>query len=181
MKFLTKPIVKSILAFGIVAGTVGCASQGGSFENAEFRADRAAEVTDHASFSDCNQTAIMLSGQATRPALYHNSAKQALRCLSDVADNASSISRSERMQLHALAIVNFAKSGEINSAQTELALFMNQYPFDDLYLANGASFTDTMSLMLGEVSPRQAATSSLSNSTRELKSEFRRQQFWTVN
>ena len=181
MKILSNSVVMSIMAVGIMMGTAGCATQGGGYENAEYRADRAAEVAAHDSFFDCQQSAISLSKQAARPALYHSSATLALRCISDLADNRDAVSRNERMQLHALAIVNFAKSGEIAVAQSELKNFKQQYAFYDLYLDDGASFIDTMNLMLGEVPPRLAADNSLSNASTALKRELRRQQYWKIN
>jgi len=179
MNFSLKPIlskaVKKTALCCLVATSVACANKPGM------------AVTDmeNSKFDECAHSIMSVSPHSeltpNSAAKYHFSAKRALSCLGSVPLFSMKADKLKVMQIHALAIVNLLKSGELNQAQYELSRFIKKHPYADLMLADGSSFVDSMNLLLGEVPLKLAAKNSLLNAHVALKSELRRQQYWKVN
>jgi len=170
MNFLIKPAIKTIVLCSLVATFVGCAN-------------KIPVVNDivNSEFADCSSAMTSSKISANNPAKYHLTAKQALSCLGSAPFSTSDTDKTLMMQLHALAIVNLVKSGELTRAKSEQNRFKRHYRHTDLMLVDGSSFVDSLDLLLGEVPVSQADNGSLLNASASLKSELRRQQYWKAN
>jgi hypothetical protein len=178
MKLPLKPVMKTAMICGLSAMFVGCANHAfiDDFGNADEN-----EFYQSAAFDECASLLSENASAANNPAKYHLTAKQAMSCLEDAPLAARGELQTSVMQVHALAIVNLVKSGQLDQAQSELSNFKQQFPRRDLMLMDGSSFVDTLELLLGEAPIEMAANGSLLNASNELKSELRRQQYWQVN
>lgn len=171
MTLSVKNYFKPLALAGVVVLSTGCA----------LNASKTVVDTGPSDFELCSIAVTSVSAKANNPATHNLAAKQALSCLEDARHSAETLNDAQLMQVHALAIADFLKAGEISRAKEELTQFKDDYPRRDLYLENGASLIDTFDLVLGNASPDQASKDSLLNAHPVLKGEIRRQQHWEVN
>lgn len=132
-------------------------------------------------FEQCVASLATPLANAYNPATYHLGAKTALACLEDVPVISNEIMRLSVMQVHALAISQFLKAGDLASAERQVNIFKSTFPRRDLILEGGASFLQTVELIIGQAPIEQSASASLLNASPALKSELRRHQYWQVN
>ena len=85
------------------------------------------------------------------------------------------------MQAYALGIVNYAKGGDLATAQANLGMFQTAFAGYDLYLPNGASFIDTMTLLTGKRSIPNSYELSMLNINAKTETEFERLKYWKKN
>ncbi len=149
----------------MVLGLAACATNGG-------------DIATGPTFKDCQAYAIAQAENATsgdNAALYHAAAESLTYCAANADVNADQL---DVMQSLALAIMNYFKAGDVASAQSVLGEFKQTYPGQDLFFADGSSFIDSAALLLGELPEQAAGRGSLVNAKADLKSEFRRLQYW---
>lgn len=105
-------------------------------------------------------------------------ANQSVRCLKDIHFYPKHPDNQEAMRLNALAVVNYVKSGDIESAQNELSAFKIRFVQQDLVFADYTSFVDTATALLEpNLSPRQLA---MLNINPTLKNELSRKRQWSL-
>ena len=109
-------------------------------------------------FLRCKQDGVLLDESAREKkssAQYAASAKTLDQCLADIdeyRDVAPVISAEfveQKMQVHALTVLNYFKAGDIKHAKLQLRAFELSYPGRDLYFSDYTSFIDSLSLLLG--------------------------------
>jgi hypothetical protein len=183
---------KTLLLCGLVALAAGC-SQRPIFDNSELsnqelnhqdlnkQVQEPADFSSTAAFEECLASLAEPLANANNPATYHLGAKYALACLEEAPAMSNRIVQVSVMQVHALAISQFLKAGDINAASQQLRTFKSRFPNQDLLLEDGASFIHTVELAIGLAPKEQSASNSLLNASSALKSELRRQQYWQVN
>lgn len=183
---------KTLLLCGLVALASGC-SQRPVFTNQELnnqerntqvpnkQMQEPTDLSSTAAFEECLASLADPLGNANNPATYHLGAKYALACLEEAPAMTNRIVQVSVMQVHALAIAQFLKAGDMHAATQQLRAFKSRFPNQDLLLEDGASFIHTVELAIGLVPKEQSASNSLLNASSALKSELRRQQYWQVN
>lgn len=82
------------------------------------------------------------------------------------------------MRSYALAIQNYMKGGDVLAARQLLGIFQENFPGEDLYYADGSSFTETMTLLVGMGGPGAAGQLAMSNVGSQIKAELRRADYW---
>ena len=80
---------------------------------------------------------------------------------------------------YALSVQNYFKAGDMDKARANLARFRQAFPENDLYYADGSSFTETMELLLGQRDLK--GSFALLNVNDELKDEVLRIDYWRRN
>ena len=150
----------------------------------EFREDRHAEITAMREYRDCRDEALELDAkarQAGSPARYLASARMIEGCEAALGPEIARLAVEERMRAYALSIQNFFKGGNVASARANLGKFKAAFNGKDLYYADGASFSDSMTLVLGEADDSALGEFSVVNVSPELKAELRRVRYWQRN
>jgi len=168
---------KSLLLWGFILLAAGCSQQPVIIEPVP---EPVAEFSKSA-FDDCVSSLAEPLANAANPASYHLGAKYALACLEEAPEIRNEIVQLSVMQVHALAITQLLKAGDMQSAVQQVNAFKSRYPRRDLILEDGASFVQTIELIIGQAPIEQAAHASLLNASPALKSELRRHQYWQVN
>ncbi len=149
-----------------------------------FREDRHAEVTAMREYRDCRDEALALDAkarQAGSPARYLASARMIDGCEAALGPETARLALEERMRAYALSIQNYLKGGDVAKARENLGNFKTAFAGSDLYYADGASFSDTMTLVLGEADESALGEFSTVNVSPELKAELRRVRYWQRN
>jgi hypothetical protein len=149
-----------------------------------FREDRHAEITAMREYRDCRDEALALDGkarQAASPARYLASARMIENCEAALGPEAAHLSPEERMRAYALSIQNYFKGGDIAKARENLGKFKTAFAGNDLYYADGSSFSDSMTLVLGVADDSALGEFSTVNVSPELKAELRRVRYWQRN
>lgn len=135
-------------------------------------------------FRQCRDEALALDAKArsaATAAAYRAAAEQAAKCDSDLGAKAAAVPLQERMSLAAIAILDALKGGDPGAARDRLQRFKARFPGQDLALADGTSFVDTIELVLsgpeGEIRTRHAQRSVGPAARRELL----RARYWARN
>ena len=149
-----------------------------------FREDRYVEIAAMREYRDCRDEALTLdekARQASSPARYLASARMIEGCEAALGPETARLAHQERMHAYALSIQNYLKGGDVAKARENLANFKAVFAGSDLYYPDGASFSDTMTLILGEASDSALGEFSTVNVSPELKAELRRIRYWQRN
>ena len=85
------------------------------------------------------------------------------------------------MRAYATAIQNHLKGGDVGAAREGLGRFTQTFSGQDLYLSDGASFVETVALLVGETDRQSIGEFSTANVPAPLKSELRRVRYWERN
>lgn len=178
-----KARTKGVLVAGFLALTLGACTQTAMApqEGIGYRQARFAELETVRAFRACHEEVLTLDRQAQGkgdPAVYLSSAKLAENCERDLGSNAASLQQEERMRNYALVVQNYLKGGDIRAARESLDSFKVAFDGYDLYLTGGASFVDTMDLLLGNVDVPGQPNLALLNAEADLKDEMRRAVRW---
>lgn len=88
------------------------------------------------------------------------------------------ISVGERMRAYALSIQNYLKGGDVARARDNFDRYRKAFPDNDLYYADGTSFSSTMEALLGRQEPWSFGEFANLNVPDSLKSEMRRMNYW---
>ena len=112
------------------------------------------------------------------PAQFMALAKQADRCVQDIRFYPEHPDNQLGMQLNALAVVNYVKSGELEMARDSLNEFTHRFAQQDLVFGDYTSFIDTATALLEpDLSNRQLA---MLNINPTLRSELNRARQWSL-
>lgn len=150
-------------------------------EGIAYREARFAEMSALRQYRECRDEALTLDKQAreaANPARYLASARLLERCESDLGPNTAGLAEDERMRAYALAVQNQLKGGDVAAARAGLERFRAAFPGEDLYYADGSSFTETMELLLGLGAPGATGELAMSNVGSAVKAELRRADYW---
>lgn len=146
-----------------------------------FRESRFEQMQGIKAFEACRDEGLTLDSQARSRAsagAFLNSARVLDGCNANLGSAASAVSKSERMRVQALASLNYFKAGDVEQARRSFEGFKAAYPDNDLYFADGSSFTETTEVLLGRTDPISFGQFAALNVNKRLKSEMRRLNHW---
>lgn len=175
-------VVAALLATG-ACSTAG-PNQSEDAGGVDYRQDRFEQVSALQDFRKCRDRALKLDRQARESGnrgQFLASAKLLDDCRSNLEHKAANAAKPERIRAMALTIQNYVKGGDPAAAAKRLKSFRATFPNKDLYLANGASFTATMSAILGQTDDSQLGRLSTLNTAGVVKDELRRMRHWQHN
>jgi hypothetical protein len=132
-------------------------------------------------FETCRDEGLTLDSQARSRAsagAFLNSARVLDGCGANLGSAASAVPKPERMRVHALAVLNYFKGGDVEQARLSFESFNATYPDDDLYFGDGSSFTETTDVLLGRTDPISFGRFAVLNVNDRVKSEMRRLNHW---
>ena len=161
-----------------------CQTTSSPSEGIGFREARFQEISAMENYRSCVDDAVKLDQDARskgNPGGYIASARLIEKCEADLGPEAAHVAIEERMQAYALGIVNYAKGGDLATAQANLGMFQTAFAGYDLYLPNGASFIDTMTLLTGKRSIPNSYELSMLNINAKTETEFERLKYWKKN
>ncbi len=156
----------------------------GGMEGIDFRQARFLEISAMRDYRGCIDDALKVAEQAKASGQtggYRTSAKIFERCEAELGSEAAQLAREERMRNYALGIVNYIKAGDIRHAQTNLEKFKKAFDGHDLYLPNGASVIDSVSLLTTKRDDASAQEMAMMNVSSTLRAEIQRVRFWKNN
>ena len=151
------------------------------FNDVSFRESRFEQMQSIKAFEACRDEGLTLDSQARSRAsagAFLNSARVLDSCGTNLGSAASAVSKSERMRVHALAVLNYFKGGDVEQARLSFEGFKATYPDDDLYFGDGSSFTETTEVLLGRADPISFGQFAVLNVNDRVKSEMRRLNHW---
>lgn len=146
-----------------------------------FRESRFEQMQAIKAFEDCRDEGLTLDSQARSRAsagAFLNSARVLDGCDVNLGSAASAVPKDERMRIYALATLNYFKGGEVEQARRSFEGFKASYPDNDLYFADGSSFTETTEVLLGRTDPISFGQFAALNVNKRVKSEMRRLNHW---
>jgi hypothetical protein len=149
-----------------------------------FREARFNEMSAIRNWQSCRDQAVELDKQAHdegSPARYLASAKLVEKCEADVGGDAARISSDERMRAYALAVQDYFKGGDIPKSRETLDKLKANFPGNDFYYANGASFIDTMEFLTGVRDRNTPGELGISNVDEGFRAELLRARYWKKN
>ena len=176
----------AVVAALLTATACTTAGQNGGSDatSANYRQDRYQEIAALEEFRKCRDRALKLDRRARENGnrgRFLASAELLENCETELGPKAADAAKAERMRAWALSIQNYIKGGDPAAAAERLQAFRDTFPDRDLYLANGASFTATMSALLGQTSNAELGRLSTLNTTAAVKDELRRMRHWRHN
>lgn len=187
----THPNTKKRATFlAVVAGVAlvlsACNTQTTAMQNEGigFRQARFAEISAMRDYRQCQEAALTLDRQARvqgSGARYLAAARMLEGCEADIGPEGARLAQEERMRAYAVIVQNYLKGGNVAKARTSLMAFKQNYEGADLYFANGASFVETMEILLGLRDRTAVGQFSTANVSGELKAELRRVRYWARN
>lgn len=153
-------------------------------EGINYRSQRYEEISAMRDYRDCVDQAIVMDSQArltASPAKYLASAKLIESCEAETGSGISQVGEEERMRNYALAVLNYARGGDMSKARQSLQTFEATFVGRDIYLRNGASFIDTVGVLVDRHEGSDFGRYSTLNVSRDLKDEMRRVSHWSAN
>jgi len=116
----------------------------------------------------------------TTPSQYLSLANTAQYCIGDIQFSPSHPDTQIAMQFSALALVNFVKAGDIQTASEALVKFRMTFPQQDLLFDDYTSFVDTATVLVNqdEITPHQLTYLNI-NPT--LRAEIKRARRWSLH
>jgi hypothetical protein len=175
-------LLATLAACASAATLIGCSSMGGPAEGIGYRQARFEKMEARRAYETCVEKAYDLDRSAREsasPAQYLASARLIDRCESELDAGVVGL-EDQRMTAYALSIQNYLKAGEVARARNHLDHFRAAFPNRDLYFADGTSFIDTMSVLLGTTSTSPAALATL-NINAGLRDDIKRAHYWKRN
>ena len=171
------------LAF-VFFGLAACVTNGDTtaYEGIGFREARFNEISAMRDYRQCRDEAVALDGQARADGSrgrYLASAQLLEKCESELGSEARGVAIDERMRAYALSVQNYFKAGDMDRARANLARFRQAFPQNDLYYADGSSFTETIELLLGQRDLK--GSFAMLNVNDELNDEVLRIDYWRRN
>jgi len=153
-------------------------------EGIGFREARFAEISAMRDYRACRDDAVELDHKARAEgsvARYLASAKLIEKCEADLGSDVAKVAEEERMRAYALNVQNYFKGGDVAKARVNLEKFTESFPENDLYLADGSSFVETMQVLLGVQGRSSLGQFSVANVNDDVKAELRRVRYWKKN
>ena len=175
--------IKSFFSLAIVLATLS-ACQSTTIKQSEgvgYREARFAEVAAIREWRSCRDEALTMDRQARKggdTAKYMASAKLLTKCEANMGSDAASAAIDERFRAYALSALNYLRAGDISAAHESLKKLQKGFPGKDLYLADGASFIDSMETLIGVKNRQSVNEFPMRNISGELKKELRRIRYW---
>jgi len=162
----------------------GCVTDGAttSYEGIGFREARFSEISAMRTYRSCRDEAVALDEQARADGSrgrYLASAQLLEKCESELGAEGRGVAVDERMRAYALSVQNYFKAGDMDKARANLGRFRQAFPENDLYYADGSSFTETMELLLGQRDLK--GSFAMLNVNDEVKDEVLRIDYWRRN
>jgi hypothetical protein len=173
--------------FAILSGTAilisACSTTGDSdpLPDLSFRESRFEQMQSIKAFEACRDEGLTLDSQARSRAsvgAFLNSARVLDDCGANLGSAASAVPKSEQMRVHALAVLNYFKGGDLEQVRRSFDDFKVTYPDNDLYFGDGSSFTETAEVLLGRADPMSFGRFAVLNVNDRVKSEMRRLNHW---
>ena len=155
-----------------------------AYEGIGYREARFAEISAMRDYRECRDQALELDKQARKngtPSRYLASARIIDKCESELGSTANKIGEEERIRAYALSVQNYFKGGDVVRARANLEKLKNGFPGKDLYLADGSSFIETMEFILSLKSSSTLYDLTLANVNEDLRTEFKRFNYWNKN
>ena len=190
-KFASNPhhnrIGRSLALVGVVLAVSACSTTPESSPDQKQSATDTDTVHKTAGLDDfrtCRDDALTLARKARAagvPGRYLASARLLASCPEKLGPNPSTTAQRERMRVMALSVVTYLKGGHVQAATEELNAFETAYPNRDLYFANGASFVESMSVLVNQTSDKNSPSVATMNVPENLKHEIRRTRHWANN
>lgn len=141
-------------------------------------AERAMGVRN--AFTDCRTEGLLMLSHASEQAnngQYQRAGLIFADCL-DEPGVAAEVAAEDRLRVLALATLSQLKAGDLESARELHARMESEFSSQDLYFADGTSFTESLDMLLGDSSDSDAAVFSTANVGAALKGEMRRVRYW---
>ena len=177
-------LLRRVATLSGVALLLGACSLIGNNEplnDVSFRESRFEQMQSIKAFEACRDEGLTLDSQARSRAsagAFLNSARVLDGCGANLGTAASALPMSERMRVHALATLNYFKGGDVEQARRSFEGFKAAYPDNDLYFADGSSYTETTEVLLGRTDPISFGQFAALNVNKRVKSEMRRLNHW---
>ena len=176
----------------LVAGVLGLTSLSacmpattGSNEGIGFRQQRFQEIEAMRDYRSCVEDALKIAEQVKTSGQtggYRTSAQILERCESNLGGGAVQLAQEERMRNYALAITNYVKAGEVRKAREKLEVYRKTFDGYDLYLPNGYSFIDSMTVLTAKHDESFSIEGiPMMNISSTLRAEIQRVRFWKHN
>ena len=164
-------------------GLAACVTNGATtaYEGIGFREARFNEVSAMRTYRACRDEAVALDEQARANGSkghYLASAQLLEKCESELGAEGRGVAVDERMRAYALSVQNYIKGGDVEGATANFDRFKRAFPDKDLYYPGGASFRETMEVLLGNKEPSELGRFAGLNVNGDLKSEMRRVRYW---
>lgn len=174
------------IAVACALGLNACVTVGSQpeAEGIGYRQARSLELSAMREWRDCRDEALALDRAArleANPAQYRASAAMLERCESGLGPGVAGLALEERMRAFALAVQNHLKAGDPIEARRALEGFKAGFPDRDLYYADGTSFIETMTVLLGVSDGQTPKDLLLVNVGSTLRAEIRRMRRWARN
>jgi hypothetical protein len=179
--------LKAACLTGLVSITLlaGCVSATtGSGEGIGYRQKRFQEISSMRSYRSCVDDAMKVAEDARskgQTAGYRRSARILENCEAELGPESTTLAQEERMRAYAVSILNYVKAGDIANAQENLELFKTSFEGYDLYLADGSSFIDTLTMITVGRDQSQPHLIAMMNISQDLRMEMQRVNFWKRN
>lgn len=162
----------------LLAGLAACAAPlpPPAQEGIGYREARFAEVEALRAYQECLEEGMSLDRKARAagdPARYLMVARILEQCEADLGPAAARLDLEDRMRTYAVAVQARLKGGDIAGARDGLWRFAEAFPGRDLFFDDGASFIDSLSVVLA-AQPVDARA----NVPRLLADELARLQRW---
>jgi hypothetical protein len=167
-------------------GLSACVSFGAppASEGIGFRQARFQEISAMRDYRQCRDEAVKLDRQARQSgvvAQYIASARKLEGCEAELGNAAKGLAVEERMRAYGLGVQNYLKGGDLESARRTLDTFQTAFPERDLFFADGASFIETMDVLLHDGKSAGETKLALKNISSPLRDEIRRIRHWAQN
>ncbi len=175
-------LMSGLLGMTMLAGCIPATTGGG--EGIGFRQARFQEISAMRSYRSCVDDAMKVAEDARRQghaAGYSRSARILEKCEADLGPEATTLAQEERMRAYAVSVLNYVKAGDLASASTNLQTFKKSFDGHDLYLPDGSSFIDSMTLITASKENARPHRIAMMNVSQDLRTEMQRVSFWKRN
>jgi hypothetical protein len=153
-------------------------------EGIGYRQARSMELSAMREWRGCRDEALALDKAArgeANPAQYRASAVMLESCESALGPGVAGLALEERMRAFALAVQNHLKAGDPVAARRALDTFKTGFADRDLFYADGTSFIETMTVLVGLTDGQTPRDLLLVNVGSKLRAEIRRVRQWAHN
>lgn len=190
---LKNKLSKTALMLALGASLAACQTSGLPFANniqqqydaITYRDNRVQQTINVQSWKDCTKQGLDMAQTAAdtqNPGQYVRSAEILQTCASNLNEKNAHHLKNDRMRYAALSVVNYFKGGDIAMARQAFNQYKTDFADNDLYFSNDkSSFASTMEVLLATAPNSHVGRFSITNINDDLKSEFRRVNYWSSN
>lgn len=173
--------IAALSGLALLLGACSLTGHDDPLPDLSFRESRFEQMQGIKAFEACRDEGLTLDTQARSRAAagaFLTSARVLDGCGANLGSAATGVPLAERMHVHALAVVNYFKGGDVEQARRSFNGFKATYPDNDLYFADGSSFIETTEVLLGRTDPISFGQFAALNVSDRVKSEMRRLNHW---